>query len=196
MDKPRLALLAPILAIIFGLGLFMGFLGPRLVGIGSGPRIYPTAIIVQQVQTLSQLVTVKYVMEKVEVIDDANWMPVVGEKKVVLLAHGIVKAGIDFSKLQPEDVKITGKKIRIKLPPAQITDAYLDDNQTTVLEHSWGALRFFDKDFEQKARQNAVDDIRRGARVEGIQKDADERAKLQLTNLFRQLGFEQIEFTK
>lgn len=196
MDKPRLGLIAIILAIIFGLGLLIGLVGPRLVGLGSGPRFYSTPTILQQVQTLSQLVTVKYVMERMVVVDDVKWLAGLGENKVILIAHGVVKAGIDLSKIQPEDVKVTGKKVRIKLPPAQITDAYLDDKQTRVFERSTGLFRSFDKDLEQTARQNAVDDIRRAARVGGIQKDADERARAQLTNLFKQLGFEQIEFVK
>ena len=196
MDKPRLGLIAIILAIIFGLGLLLGLVGPKLVGFGSGPRTYSTPTILQQVQTLSQLVTVKYVMERMVVVDDVKWLAGLGESKVILIAHGVVKAGIDLSKIQPEDLKVTGKKVRIKLPPAQITDAYLDDKQTRVFERSTGLFRSFDKDLEQTARQNAVDDIRRAARVGGIQKDADERARAQLTNLFKQLGFEEIEFVR
>ncbi len=196
MEKPRLAILPLILATIFGLGLLLGFFGPRLAGLASGPKLYSTATLVQQVQTLSQLVTVKYVMEKVVVLDDPKWFPVLGENKVVLLAHGVVKAGIDLSRLQSGDLKIAGKKVRIKLPPAQITDAYLDDKQTRVFERSTGLFRSFDKDLEQNARQIAVDDIRRGARIGGIQKDADERARAQLTNLFKQLGFEEIQFAE
>jgi hypothetical protein len=196
MDKSRLGLIAIILAIIFGLGLVIGLVVPRLVGFGSGPKIYSTPTILQQVQTLSQLVTVKYVMEQMVAEDDVKWLAGLGENKVILIAHGVVKAGIDLSKIEKEDLKISGKKVRIKLPPAQITDAYLDDKQTRVFERSTGLFRTFDKDLEQTARQHAVDDIRRNARIGGIQKDADERARAQLTNLFRQLGFEEIEFVK
>jgi hypothetical protein len=57
-------------------------------------------------------------------------------------------------------------------------------------------LRSFNKDLEQTARQNAVDDIRRAARSGGILKDAEERARAMLTHLFRQLGFEEVEFGK
>jgi hypothetical protein len=47
---------------------------------------------------------------------------------------------------------------------------------------------------EQTARQNAIDDIRRAARLGGIAKDADQRAREQLKQLFQQLGFQQVEF--
>jgi len=54
-------------------------------------------------------------------------------------------------------------------------------------------LRAFDKDLEQSARRQAVEDLSISARFNGINGDAEERARLQLTNLFHQLGLE-VEF--
>jgi hypothetical protein len=56
-------------------------------------------------------------------------------------------------------------------------------------------LRAFDKDLEQNARRQAVDDLRIAARSNRIYEDAEERARLQLANLFHQLGYE-VVFTK
>jgi hypothetical protein len=147
--------------------------------------------VVEQVQTLSDLVTVKYVLEKVVILEDVKWY---GENRVLLLAHGIVKAGIDLKRITADDVTISGKCISIKLPQPQITDAYLDDKQSRVIDHTTGLLRVFDKDLEQTARENAVDDIRRAARDAGILKDADQRARLELELFLREAGFEQVEF--
>jgi hypothetical protein len=165
---------------------------------GSGLRVENTTTVVQQVQTLSDLVTVKYVMQKVEIVDSPPDSPlgkfVQGDNRVLLLAHGVVKAGINLKNFAPGDVTISGKTIRIKLPPAQITDAYLDDSQTKVIDWKQGFLRGFDKDLEQKARQMAVDDIRRAARTDGILDEATQRAQLQLAVFFHRAGFEQVEF--
>jgi hypothetical protein len=87
-------------------------------------------------------------------LEDVNWY---GENRVLLLAHGMVKAGMDLKRLTPEDVKISGKTISLRLPMPQITDAYLDDKASQVIDHSTGLLRAFDKDLEQTARQNAVE---------------------------------------
>jgi hypothetical protein len=190
MHKFRLALLLALFVFLLGLGLWFGAMALRLIGLGGGPKSYNTATVLQQVQTLSQLVTVKYVMEKVVVLEDVQWY---GESRVLLVAHGIVKAGVDFQQMKAEDVRVVGKKISIRLPPAQITDAYLDDRQTRVVERTTGLLRVFDKDLEQTARQNAVADIRRAARASGILKDAEERAQAQVKILFRQMGFEEVE---
>ncbi|HSY09701.1 MAG TPA: DUF4230 domain-containing protein [Candidatus Dormibacteraeota bacterium] len=177
---------------IFFAGIWLGLKVTHLLKGNSGLHEESTVTVVEQIQTLSDLVTVKYVLERVEILEDAKWY---GENRVLLLAHGIVKAGIDLRRLKPGDVEISGKKITIHLPPSQITDGYLDDSQTRVIDHTTGLLRSYDKDLEQTARQNAVDDIRRAARENGILKDADERAQLELALFLRQAGFERVEFT-
>ena len=198
MLKQRLIIVAVLLFIIFDLALVLAVFLPRLAGRGSAPKVYNTATVIQQVQTLSQLVTVKYVMERVVIVEvppeGVLAQLFAGENRILLLAHGIVKAGIDLGRLAPGDLQISEKKIVIKLPPAQITDAYLDDKQTRVIERTTGLFRSFDKDLEQTTRQNAIDDINRAARSSGILKDAEERARLQLSNLLLQLGFEKVEF--
>ncbi len=191
MLKLRLLIGALTLAIILTLGVWLGFALRNVTG-NSGANAYNTAVVLRQVQTLSQLVTVKYVMEKVVVYEDVKWFPG-GDNRVLMIAHGVVKAGVDLDKLKPEDVQVLEKKVKIKLPAAQIMDCYLDDKQTQVIERSTGLLRTFDKDLEQTARKIAVDDVRRGARAAGILKDADERALAQVEKLFQQMGLE-VEF--
>jgi len=198
MLKRRLAILLLIVAVIFTLGLVIGVFLPRLAGFGrSRGGAYNTSVILQQVQTLSELVTVKYVMEKVVVEEDPpsnsirRLLP--DETRVILVAHGIVKAGVDLSKMKPEDVRMSGKKVILAIPKAHITDAYLDEKQTKIIEHNTSFLRDFNKDLEQTARVNAIEDIRRAARSSGILKDADDRAQAQLKYFFQQLGLE-VEF--
>jgi hypothetical protein len=189
MQKKHLAALSILLMTLFGLGLVVGIWLPRITGLALGGG-YSSAALLQQVQTLSQLVTVKYVIEKVEVLEDVKWIAGLGENRVLLVAHGTVKAGVDLSQLRPEDLRLSGKKLVINLPHAQVTDAYLDERQTRIVEHSTGLLRTFDKDLEQTARQNALNDIRLAARSGGILKDAEDRARAQLKGLFGSLGYE------
>jgi hypothetical protein len=137
-------------------------------------------------------------MEKVVILEDPPQNPLrqllPDETRVILIAHGIVKAGVDLSQLKPGDLQISDKKVKIALPPPQITDAYLDEKQTKIIERNTSFLRDFNKDLEQSARQTAIDDIRRAARTSGILKDADERARAQLQKLFKDLDFA-VEFT-
>ena len=188
LKKAVLALAA--LVLIFALGLSVGFVAHRWLPFG-GISSLNTATLLTRVQTLRHLVTVKYVLEKVIVFEDAKWY---GENRVLLVAHGIAEAGIDLAALQPGDIQITDKKIRVTLPPPRITDVYLDDRRTEILERSTGLLRSFDKDLEQNARLRAVEDLRRAAAQNGILSDAGERARVELTALLHQFGFTQVEF--
>ena len=197
MKRARLLLLILLGLLLLGFGLMVGF-GVRGLFARPVPVTLNTATVLRQVQTLSQLVTVKYVMEKVVVRTVPAGNPIgraVGsEDRVLLLAHGVVKAGVDLGEVGAKEIRIQGKRVSIQIPPAQITDAYLDERETKVLDRSTGLFTSFDKNLEQDARAEAVDAIRRAARVTGINKDADERARLQLTVLFHQLGFEEVEF--
>src|SRR5689334_407791 len=192
MLKTRLVIVGLALAIAAGVVLFGALLWLRQPLFRTPPKIQNTATILKQVQTLSELVTVKYVLEKVVILEDVKWY---GENRVLLVAHGIVKAGVDLQELRPDDVRVEGNKAFVKLPPARITDVYLDDQKTRVVDRATGLLRAFDKDLEQNARRQAVDDLARSARFNGIQGDAEARARLQLGNLFRQFGLE-VEFVK
>jgi Protein of unknown function (DUF4230) len=180
--------------ILFAGGVWLGIQFAGKSKSGSSIHEENTATVVEQIQTLSDLVTVKYVVEKVVVLNDVKWY---GENRVLLLAHGIVKAGIDLKRLKPDDVTVSGKTISIRLPPPQITDAYLDDRQTRVIDYTTGLFRAPDPTLSlaTTARQNAVMDIRRDAVQNGILNDAGERAKLELALLLHQAGFEQVEFT-
>jgi hypothetical protein len=158
---------------------------------GSSVHEEKTDTVVEQIQTLSDLVTVKYVVEKVVILDDEKWY---GESRVLLLAHGIVKAGMDLKRLKPGDVTVSGKTISITLPPPQLTDAYLDDTKSQVIDHTTGLFRPFDKDLEQNAREEAVLDIRRAAINNGILTDATDRAQLELALFLHEAGYTEVKF--
>jgi hypothetical protein len=198
----RIAKILLVLAVaaLFILGIFCGMKISRWTGVGSATRAYSTPALLKQVQALSELVTIKYVIEKVEVLEVPS-ENVVGqmigsENRMLLLAHGIVKAGIDLERLKPEDLRVEGKSIILKLPPPQITDAYLDEKETQVIDRQTGLLAPSAKDLEQATRRNALDAIRRAARASGILSEADMRARSQLTTLFTQLGFEDVKFDR
>jgi len=190
MSKARILILVLVSVCLLG-GILIGTLLGRALFSGGGVRAFNSSTLLKEVQSLSELVTVKYVIEKVVVLEDVKWY---GDNRVLLLAHGVVKGGVDLTRLRPEDITVTPGRISIKLPPAQVFDTYLDEQQTQIIERSTGLLRAFDKDLEQTARQQATDDIARAARVGGLKEEANRRAQEQLKSLFRGLGFEEVEF--
>lgn len=194
MVQKRGTLVVIIAGVLFLMGLFAGLWLPGFRASNAARNAYNTSTVLRQVQTLSELVTVKYVMEKVVILEvppeSVLGQMFAGDNRLLLLAHGIVKAGVDLADLNPEDVRVEGKTVYIKLPKPKITDAYLDETQTRVIERTTGRFRSFDKNLEQSARQNAVDDIKRAARSGGIVKDAQDRARIQLETFFQAMGME------
>lgn len=187
----RSPLLVPALVTVpaAGIALILGLFVGRFLPGAAGRSILNTATVITQIQSLAQLVTVKYVFEKVVVVEDAKWY---GQNRLLMVAHGVAKAGVDLQKLRPSDVQIRGRHLSLSLPRPQLVDVYLDEGKTQVLERSTGILRLFDQQMEQEARREAVESIRKAARAAGILRDAEERTRLQLTTLARSAGFEDV----
>jgi hypothetical protein len=181
-------------AVVAFLALFLlfGVMLPMLRYLQSErPALVTTSALLTQVQNLNDLVVVKYVVEKVVKLEGEPSL--LGKDKVVLLMHAVVKAGVDLSRVRPEDVRVTGRRVELTLPPAQIVDCYVDDRKTEVWEHTTAFWRPFDKDLEQSARRQALDQIRLAAGEQGIQREASERARVELRQLLGSLGFREIE---
>jgi hypothetical protein len=188
MLKKAISVFGPV-AMIIAVVLFFGAYS-RTGGLFRRPQPVGGPALLRQVQTVSELVTVKYVLEKIVDVKDVKWY---GENRVVLIARGVVKAGINLDGLTVSDIEASGRKITVRLPPPTITDVYLDEQQTKIYERTTGSLRSFDKDLEQTARRQAVEELRQLALESDILKDARERAKAQLTALFMQAGFTEVE---
>lgn len=192
MLKTRLKIAVLLLGILLLGVLLAGFLLPRLSMMMSRPFYYNTATFLQSIKGLNQLVAVQYRMEKVVVLEDppkgtfTQWVS--GESRVILVASGVVKAGVDLDKLTQKDLKLSGTNLTIRLPRSEIVDVYLDEQKTQVVEHKTGFLRKFDAKLPQMARQQALDEIRRAAKYGGIQDEADARARTSLRQLFEPLG--------
>jgi Protein of unknown function (DUF4230) len=77
----------------------------------------------------------------VDVEKDAKWMPAaIHGEHVVVTAEGSVDAGVDFSKLNPQDIVIDpiSKAITITLPHATLGAAKLNLASTKVVAHKRG----------------------------------------------------------
>ena len=175
---------------VLGTGVAAGWWVARSLAGSPDPRIGDTPSVVTRVQGLHQLVSVKYVVEKVVLVEDAKWY---GESRLLMVAHGVAKAGVDLSRLEGGAVRVDGRRARVELPRPRLTDVYLDERRTQVVERTTGVLRAFDKDLEQDARRQAIDQVRLAVREAGILRDAEERARLQVSELLRQAGFEDVE---
>src|SRR6202044_1712731 len=96
--------------------------------------------VVDRIQRLQRLETVVYTMDKV--VTGVKENPVLPDfltgDRLLMMVHGEVVAGIDFSNLKPDDVKVEGKQIHLRLPAAQVFSTRLDSNKTRVYSRQTG----------------------------------------------------------
>ncbi len=161
------------------------------------PTIIPDPItIINDIKSLARLETIQYTVEKVITAETAQ-----GEfgflfgDKLLFVAHGTVIAGIDMSKITPQDMRLDGKVLHVTLPQPEVFVATLDNNKSYVYDRQTGILRQQQVDLETQARQVAEQEITKAALQDGILKTAGENAETFLRSFFDNLGYHQVEFT-
>src|ERR1700721_3671996 len=76
-------------------------------------------------------------------------------ERLLMMVHGEVVAGIDFSSLKPGDVKVSGKEVRLHLPSAQVFSTRIDSGKTRVYSRQPGLLVPIIPNLETQVRQEA-----------------------------------------
>jgi hypothetical protein len=152
--------------------------------------------VVDRIQRLQRLETVVYTMDKV--VTGAKENPIFPDflagDRLLMLVHGEVVAGIDFSSLKPGDVRLGGKEVHLHLPAAQVFSARLDSAKTRVYSRQTGLLVPTDPNLETEVRQEAERELQAAALADGILQTAQQNAASTITSLLQGLGFEKIEF--
>lgn len=151
--------------------------------------------IVQRIQKLQRLETVKYTVEKVVTGErQSRFLPqsLAGER-ILMVVHGEVFAGVDLGKLRAGDVRVNGKQVTIKLPHAEIFSTRLDNDQTRVYSRETGLLVQADPNLESEVRADAERQILQAALIDGILGNASSNAQATVQALVHALGFSDVE---
>jgi hypothetical protein len=151
--------------------------------------------VVDRIQRLQRLETVVYTMDKLVTGAKAN--PLLPDfltgDRLLMIAHGEVVAGIDFSNLKPGDVRVKGKQVHLRLPLAQVFSTRLDSAKTRVYSRQTGLLVSTDPNLETQVRQEAERQLNEAAVADGILKTAQTNAAATITSLLQGLGFEKVD---
>src|SRR5271169_6682134 len=151
--------------------------------------------VVDRIQRLQRLETVIYTMDKVVTgAKESSIFPdFLAGDRLLMLVHGEVVAGIDFSDLKAGDVRVEGKKVRIHLPAPQIFRTRLDSAKTRVYSRQTGLLVSTDPNLETQVRQQAEQQLQGAAMADGILRTAQQNAISTIRSLLQGLGFESID---
>lgn len=151
-------------------------------------------VIVEQIQKLNRLETVSYSVDTV--VEGKRTNAVLPDllfgDRLLLVVHGQVVAGVDLSKLKPENVKVSGKSVGIDLPASMLFSTRVDEAKSRVFARTTGLLVPMDPNLETDTRRTAEIQIQQAAMQDGILDTARANARLSIESLLRGLGFEQI----
>jgi hypothetical protein len=162
------------------------------------PTIIPDpATYIRDIQALARLETIQYSVEKVITaeIGQGSFDFLFGDK-LLFVAHGIVIAGVDMAKMTPQDMAFQNGILYMRLPPAEVFIATLDNERSYVYTRETGFLTKQTVDLETLARQRAEEEIKKAAVEDGILNLAQQNAEVFLDKFFEALGFNDVQFVR
>lgn len=155
------------------------------------PTIIPDPITyINEVRALARLETIQYSIEKVITGETGGgtFQSLFGDK-ILFVGHGTVIAGIDMEKLKPEDMHFENGVLTVRLPPAEVFIAALDNEKSYVYDRDTGLLTKPDINLETLVRQRAEEEILKAALEDGILEQAQKNAEAYLFKFFAALGY-------
>jgi Protein of unknown function (DUF4230) len=154
------------------------------------PEVDVRSIVVQQVKDASELTTAIYTMEAVvPTQQDATVAGmVVGTTKLLYIAYGEVRAGVDLSQVTVQSVQPTEKTLTLQLPAPKLLDSKIDVAKSSVYDYNRGSLGLgpdVAPQLQTLAQQQALEKITIAACDKGLLDRANERAKLVVSQLVK-----------
>ena len=160
------------------------------------PTILPDPVtVIRDIRTLARLETIQYTVEKIVLADKGQGsLEFFFGDQLVLVAHGVVIAGVDLTKMEIDDVWWDTGALSVRLPEPEIFIATLDNDKSYVFDRDTGLLTKGDINLETAARQAAEDEIEKAALEDGILEMAKVNAEAYLYRLFRSMDIPDIVF--
>lgn len=148
----------------------------------------PVAI-VHQVRSLARLESIQYSVERVITAESGQGtFGFLFGDRLLLVAHGIVVAGVDLEKLAPTDLRVQDNILYVTLPDPEIFLTTLDNDKSYIYNRDTGVLTKGDINLETTARRAAEKSIEEAALEDGILKLAQQNAENYLSRLLMEIG--------
>lgn len=160
-------------------------------------RIESATLIVERLQNIQELTTTVQTVEKI--------VPTSAERKLgdipiattrlLYIAQGEIKAGIDLSELREEDIRIENETIMVNLPQARILDSKINVNNSRVYDYDRGFLNLgpdVAPELQTLAQRKTLEEIISHACSEGILERANVKAQESVSQLLANIGYAQI----
>ena len=159
-------------------------------------RVLDPPAVVKEIQRLSELVTVKYSIQKVVGLKEEK-VPF-GSEQVLLMVQADVLGCVDLAALNTNDVQVApNNTVTARLPMAKVLHVYIDEKQTRVWDRSktwWTPWVPFNPELEQKARLAALEAVQAAALEMGILSNAQQNAQKTIWEFLHATGVESVRF--
>ena len=189
-----------ILLLLFGLwrtgDRALNFVG-NLFKFSTPVKIEHSTPIVEKIRNIQELSTTVQTMETI--------VPASAERKLgdfslattrlLYVARGEIRAGVDLAELTDADVRVTKNKIEINLPPAKILDSKIDVNHSRVYDYDRGFLNLgpdVAPQLQTLAQRETLVEIVNTACNENILDRANIKAKAAITQLLNSTSEQKI----
>lgn len=150
--------------------------------------VITSAGVLQRIQHLNNLETVAFHIDTVvSSTREGTWNKLwQDQQKGLFVANGRVVAGLNLSRLKPENVLVSedGKQINITLPPVEILSSSLDKIDVYDIKTGLFGLVDIDPHLLSEAQTAARSRIVQTACQSGILNTANENAQKQIESLF------------
>ncbi len=161
------------------------------------PKVETRSVVIQQIRQASELTTAVFTMEAVVPTQQDSTISgvVIGTTKLLYIARGEVRAGVDLSALTPESVQVSGETVRLRLPLPQILDKKIDVARSSVYDYNRGPLGLgpdVAPNLQKLAQEEALKKIQNAACTDGILDKANDRAKLAVSRIIQISGIKEV----
>jgi uncharacterized protein DUF4230 len=155
-------------------------------------------VVVQQIRALSELVSVKYTVQKVVGLEEKK--SPFGAERLLLIVQAEVLGGVELSELREDDVARTSDGgVRIAMPTARVLHVVLNEKETKVWDREvtwWTPWVPANPDLERQARLEALESIKETAFEMGIHEDARRNAEEAIRRLLEAAGVSPVLFVE
>lgn len=186
-----------LVALVIGLAVLAGYYYFLAGKAGAFRQTYTSAAVVQQIQPLQELVTVRYNIQKVVGLKEDK-VPF-GSESVLLLVQATVLGGVELAALTPAHVQVASdRRVTIALPAPRVLHVYINDQETRVWDRSktwWTPWVAANPQLEQNARQLALESVQQAALEMGLLTNAQHNAETTLRRFLQTAGYREVSFT-
>lgn len=183
--------LAGIVVVSLIVGLWLAYQIIQITSTSKDP-VDPGSLIVRQVRDVSELTTAMFEMDAVVPVSETGPIIVnipLTKSKLLYIAHGNVRVGVDLSEFQADDVQVERDKITVTLPALKVLDSKLDLDHSKVYSYDRGILGWGPDvvNLQGQAQREAVKKVEEAACQDWLIKTASDRVEKTVEHLLSQV---------